>query len=303
MKIRIATRQSPLALWQTESVAAQLRALDPNLEVELLPMSTRGDLVLDRSLSAIGGKGLFLKELEEAMLEGRADLAVHSMKDVPMVLPDEFVVAAILKRADPFDAWVSNRWPVFDELPVGAVVGTSSMRRQVQLRAKRPDLQLKDLRGNVNTRLRKLDEGEYDGIVLAVAGLERLGFGARVAQRLTPPVMLPAVSQGAIGIEARKDRADMVALVAALADADTTSCVLAERAMNRMLEGNCQVPIAGHCTLDEDSLRLTGLVGSLRDDRILRAAASGSLGDPEALGRLVAEKLLAQGAGAMLASD
>jgi len=301
MKLRIATRQSPLALWQTESVAAQLRALDPSLDIDLLPMSTRGDLVLDRSLAAIGGKGLFLKELEEAMLAGEADLAVHSMKDVPMVLPDDFVIGAILKRADPFDAWVSSRFPRFTDLPIGAIVGTSSLRRQVQLRALRPDLVLKDLRGNVNTRLRKLDDGEYDGIVLAVAGLERLGFGTRIAQRLTPPLMLPAVAQGAIGIEVRADRAEVFGIVSQLMDADTTACVMAERAMNRLLEGNCQVPIAGHCTLDDEALRLVGMVGSASDPRLLQAVASGSASNPEALGRRVATKLLEQGAATLLA--
>lgn len=303
MKLRIATRQSPLALWQTESVAAQLRALDPSLDIELLPMSTRGDLVLDRSLATIGGKGLFLKELEEAMLAGDADLAVHSMKDVPMVLPDAFVIGAILKRADPFDAWVSSRFPRFTDVPIGAIVGTSSLRRQVQLRALRPDLRLKDLRGNVNTRLRKLDDGEYDGIVLAVAGLERLGFGTRIARRLTPPLMLPAVAQGAIGIEVRSDRSDVLGIVSQLADADTTVCVTAERAMNRLLEGNCQIPIAGHCTLDDEALRLAGLVGSATDPRLLQAVASGSAANPEALGRRVATKLLEQGAAALLAGQ
>ncbi|AVP96158.1 hydroxymethylbilane synthase [Ahniella affigens] len=302
MTLTIATRQSPLALWQTEFVADQLRALHPGLEVRLLPMSTRGDLILDRSLAAIGGKGLFLKELEEAMLAGQADLAVHSMKDVPMTLPEGFELAAILERADPFDAWVSNRYPRFADLPVGAVVGTSSLRRQVQLRSVRPDLVLKDLRGNVNTRLRKLDDEEYDGIVLAVAGLARLGFDDRVAERLTPPRMLPAVAQGAIGIEIQSARADLRALLAPLGHDLTTRCVLAERAMNRLLEGNCQVPIAGHAAVVGDQLHLAGLVGALATQTVIRAEATGALDAPEMLGERVAQDLLAQGAAALLRS-
>lgn len=303
MTLTIATRQSPLALWQTEFVAARLRALHPGQDVKLLPMSTRGDVILDRSLAAIGGKGLFLKELEEAMQAGEADLAVHSMKDVPMTLPEGFELAAILERADPFDAWVSNRYPRFTDLPVGAVVGTSSLRRQVQLKALRPDLVLKDLRGNVNTRLRKLDEGEYDGVVLAVAGLQRLGFDDRVAERLLPPRMLPAVAQGAIGIEILSDRADLRARLAPLGHSLTTQCVLAERSMNRLLEGNCQVPIAGHAGLVDGRLHLAGLVGALTTNTVIRAEAVGSLDEPHALGEHVAQALLAQGARALLQTE
>jgi hydroxymethylbilane synthase len=300
MKLRIATRQSPLALWQTEHVAARLGAAHPDLAIELVPLSTRGDQILDRSLAAVGGKGLFLKELEEAMLDGRADLAVHSMKDVPMEVDAPFRITAILRRADPFDAFVSNTHAHLEDLPEGAHVGTSSLRRQAQLRARRPDLRLSDLRGNVNTRLRKLDEGAFDAIVLACAGLDRLGMHARIRQRLTAPGFLPAVAQGAIGVESVAGRDDVAALVACLDDADTALCVHAERAMNRRLHGSCQVPIAGYCTLDEDSLHLTGLVGRAADGYCVRAEAYGSARDPEALGHRVAADLMARGAGALL---
>ena len=302
MILRIATRQSPLALWQTEHVAAQLRGHHPGLDIVLVPLSTRGDQVLDRSLSAIGGKGLFLKELEEAMLDGRADLAVHSMKDVPMNLDEPFNIGAILRRADPFDAFVSNQYVRLDDLPEGARVGTSSLRRQAQLRARRPDLQLRDLRGNVNTRLRKLDAGEFDAIVLACAGLDRLGMHERIRQRLTAPDFLPAVAQGAIGIELVAGRDELVEWLQCLHDADTALCVNAERAMNRRLHGSCQVPIAGYCTLDEDSLHLTGLVGRADDGHCIRASAFSTAREPEALGlgHRVAAELLAQGAGALL---
>jgi hydroxymethylbilane synthase len=300
MRLRIATRQSPLALWQTEHVAARLRQHHTDIEIELVPLSTRGDQVLDRSLSAIGGKGLFLKELEEAMLDGRADLAVHSMKDVPMNLDVPFEIAAILRRADPFDAFVSNHYKYLDELPQGARVGTSSLRRQAQLRARRTDLELSDLRGNVNTRLRKLDEGQFDAIVLACAGLDRLGMHERIKQRLTAPDFLPAVAQGAIGIEIAHGRSDVIAVLDCLHDADTATCVNAERAMNRRLHGSCQVPIAGYCTLDEDSLQLTGLVGRAEDGHCVRASAFGAARDPEALGHRVAEELMKRGAGELL---
>lgn len=300
MILRIATRQSPLALWQTEHVAAQLRRQHPQLDIVLVPLSTRGDQVLDRSLSAIGGKGLFLKELEEAMLAGSADLAVHSMKDVPMNLDQPFEIGAILRRADPFDALVSNQYARLEDVPDGARVGTSSLRRQAQLRARRPDLQLLDLRGNVNTRLRKLDAGEFDAIVLACAGLDRLGMHQRIRQRLTAPDFLPAVAQGAIGIEVVDGRDDVVAFLQCLHDADTALCVNAERAMNRRLQGSCQVPIAGYCTLDEDSLHLTGLVGRADDGHCIRASAFGAARDPEALGHRVAEELLKRGAGPLL---
>lgn len=294
--LRIATRKSPLALWQTEHVAARLRSAHPGLEVTLVPLSTRGDEILDRSLAAIGGKGLFLKELELAMLRGEADCAVHSLKDVPMELDPEFVLAAILPRHDPADALVSMRYPTFDALPEGAVVGTSSLRRQAQLRALRPDLQLRDLRGNVNTRLAKLEAGAYDAIVLACAGLERLGLGGRIRQRLTAPLWLPAPAQGAIAIECRAGDRQVAALCQALDDAATSVCVRAERAMNRALHGSCHVPVAALAQLQGDRLHLDGLVGSATDGRLVRAQAHGAAEAAEALGEQVAAALLAQGA-------
>jgi len=292
--LRIATRKSPLALWQSEHVADRLRAAHPGLEVVLVPMSTRGDEVLDRSLAAIGGKGLFLKELEIAMQRGEADCAVHSLKDVPMVLEPGFALPAILSRADHADAFVSNDFDDLHALPPAAIVGTSSLRRQAQLRARRPDLQLRDLRGNVNTRLSKLDAGEYHAIVLACAGLARLGFESRIRKRLDAPDWLPAPAQGAIAIECRDDDPAIHALCAALDDADTRVCVEAERAMNRALHGSCHVPVAAFATRDGDRLHLQGLVGSANDGRLVRAEASGD--SAEALGLVVAERLLAQGA-------
>jgi hydroxymethylbilane synthase len=298
--LRIATRKSPLALWQSEHVAARLRVAHPGLLVELVPMSTRGDEVLDRSLAAIGGKGLFLKELELAMQRGEADCAVHSLKDVPMELEPGFALPAILARADHADAFVSNRHGGIDALPQGARVGTSSLRRQAQLRARRPDLQLLDLRGNVNTRLAKLDAGEYDAIVLACAGLQRLGFDARIGARLDAPDWLPAPAQGAIAIECRDDDAATQGLCAALDDADTRVCVEAERAMNRALHGSCHVPVAAYARLDGQHLFLSGLVGSASDGRSVRAAAQGRGDAPDCLGLEVADALLAQGAGALI---
>ena len=298
--LRIATRKSPLALWQTEHVVERLCAAHSGIRIELVPLSTRGDIVLDRSLATLGGKGLFLKELEEAMQEGRADLAVHSLKDVPMQLDPGFALAAILARANPFDAFVSNHHAGFDVLPPRAVVGTSSLRRQAQIRALRPDLQLRDLRGNVNTRLAKLDAGEFDAIVLACAGLDRLGFHARIRAELAPPQFLPAVAQGAIAIETRDGDADLLALCALLNDRDTELRVRAERAMNLALHGSCQVPIAGFATLANDRLHLRGLVGDASSGEILRAEAGASAEDPESLGRDVAAKLRALGADRLL---
>ncbi|NUO71385.1 MAG: hydroxymethylbilane synthase [Frateuria sp.] len=298
--LRIATRKSALALWQAEHVAARLRAAHPGLAVELVPMTTRGDEIADRPLATIGGKGLFLKELEVAMLEGRADLAVHSLKDVPAELEPGFVLPAMLPRADAADAFVSNQHATLAALPRGARVGTSSLRRQAQLRAARPDLQLVDLRGNVNTRLAKLDAGDYDAIVLACAGLERLGLAARIRQRLAAPDWLPAPGQAAIGIEARMDQPAVLGLLAALDDADTRVTVSAERAMNHALGGSCTVPVAAWCVQTEQGLHLNGLVGDAASGRLLRAAAGGPADQPEALGRTVAEALLAKGAGEML---
>jgi hydroxymethylbilane synthase len=298
--LRIATRKSALALWQTEHVAARLRAAHPGLSVELVPMSTRGDKIIDRPLSDIGGKGLFLKELEVAMLEGVADAAVHSLKDVPMVLDGPFALAAILERADPFDAFVSERYTDFDALPVGATVGTSSLRRQAQLRARRPDLKLLDLRGNVNTRLAKMEAGEFDAIILACAGLDRLGLSRHIRHRLEAPGWLPAVAQGAIAIECREGDAATIALLAVLDHANTRTCVEAERAMNRQLHGNCHVPIAAYATLDGGILSLEGLVGSAETGRCIRANEVGRARDPEGLGRLVAAELTVRGAGELL---
>ncbi len=299
--LRIATRKSPLALWQSEHVADRLRAAHPGLAVELVPMSTRGDEVLDRSLAAIGGKGLFLKELELAMLRGEADCAVHSLKDVPMELEGPFALPAILPRADPADAFISHRYEGIAALPHGARVGTSSLRRQAQLRALRADLQLLDLRGNVNTRLAKLDAGDYDAIVLACAGLQRLGFASRIRVRLDAPQWLPAPAQGAIAVECRAEDPATHALFAALDDAGTRVCVEAERAMNRALHGSCHVPVAAFAQRTGDVLSLSGLVGSAAEGRVIRAEGTGAAGDPEALGQRVAAQLLAQGAGAFLA--
>ena len=302
-KLRIATRQSPLALWQTEHVAARLIALHPDLSVTLVPMSTRGDQVLDRSLSAIGGKGLFLKELEEAMLRLDADCAVHSLKDVPMDLEPGFALPAILARADHADAFVSNHHDGVDALPRGARVGTSSLRRQAQLRARRPDLQLVDLRGNVNTRLGKLDAGDYDAIVLACAGLERLGMGLRIRQRLDAPGWLPAPAQGAIAVECRDGDEATARLLSVLDDADTRCCVEAERALNRSLGGSCQVPIAAFARLEGGRIDLQGLVGDANDGRVLRARADGAMDAADALGRQVADLLREAGANDLLGAQ
>ena len=294
--LRIATRKSQLALWQTEHVADRLRVAHPGLQVELVPLSTRGDEILDRSLAAIGGKGLFMKELELAMQRGEADCAVHSLKDVPMELEPGFALPAILVRGDAADAFVSNHFNTLAALPPGARVGTSSLRRQAQLRAWRPDLDIRDLRGNVNTRLAKLDAGDYDAIVLACAGLQRLGFETRIRARLDAPAWLPAPAQGAIAIECRDEDAQTRALCATLDHAPTRSCVEAERAMNRHLHGSCHVPVAALATLAGEALRLQGLVGSVADGHCVRAQADGPAREPEALGIVVAEALLAQGA-------
>lgn len=298
--LRIATRKSPLALWQSEHVAAALRSAHPGLAVELVPMTTGGDRVLDRPLSAIGGKGLFLKELELAMLRGQADCAVHSLKDVPMDLEPGFALAAVLARADHADALVSARYPDLAALPEGARVGTSSLRRQAQLRARRPGLRLCDLRGNVNTRLEKLDAGEFEAIVLACAGLRRLGLDGRIRARLDAPDWLPAPAQGAIAIECRDDDPATLTLCAALDHADTRVRVSAERAMNRALHGSCHVPVAAFAELDGARLRLAGLVGDAGDGRLVRAQAVGDAEDPEALGMRVAELLLGRGAAELL---
>jgi hydroxymethylbilane synthase len=299
--LRIATRKSPLAVWQAEHVASELRRLHPELEVELVTMTTQGDRILDAPLARIGGKGLFVKELEVALLEDRADIAVHSVKDVPMELPEHLELPVILEREDPLDAFVSNEYAGVDDLPEGARVGSSSLRRQCQLRARRPDLVVTDLRGNVNTRLAKLDAGEYHAILLAAAGLKRLGFDQRIRARLEPAVSLPAVGQGAIAIECREGDAVVGALIADLNHRDTSDRVRAERAFNRRLEGGCQVPLAAHAVLQGNELRLQGLVGAVDGSRILRAHNSGPREEAEALGESLAVDLLHQGAGELLA--
>jgi hydroxymethylbilane synthase len=298
--LRIATRKSALALWQAEHVAAQLRAMHPGLLVELVPLSTRGDEILDRSLATVGGKGLFLKELEVAMQEGRADLAVHSLKDVPAELEPGFTLPAMLPRADAADAFISNDYADLAALPLGARVGTSSLRRQAQLRAVRPDLTLLDLRGNVGTRLSKLDAGHYDAILLACAGLERLSLSSRIRSRLAAPDWLPAPGQAAITIEARTDQPDVLALLRALDDAQTRLAVTAERAMNQMLGGSCTVPVGAWCTVTERGLHLRGMVGDVGSGRLLRAQAQAEGDQAEALGRQVAQALLDLGAGPLL---
>ncbi|WP_346949937.1 hydroxymethylbilane synthase [Dyella sp.] len=298
--LRIATRKSALALWQAEHVAAELRNAHPGLMVELVPMTTRGDEIQDRSLATIGGKGLFLKELEVAMQEGRADLAVHSLKDVPSELEPGFTLPAVLPRADAADAFISNDYADLAALPLGARVGTSSLRRQALLRSLRPDLTLLDLRGNVGTRLGKLDAGHYDAILLACAGLERLGLAERIRGRLAAPDWLPAPGQAAIAIEARSDQPATLALLAALDDEHTRIAVDAERAMNQALGGSCTVPVGAWCVVTERGLHLSGLVGDVASGRLLRAEAEGGSDEAQALGRRVAGALFAQGASAFL---
>ncbi|MBU2070931.1 MAG: hydroxymethylbilane synthase [Gammaproteobacteria bacterium] len=294
--IRIATRKSALALWQAEYVKAELLRFHPQLTVELVPMSTQGDKILDTPLAKIGGKGLFVKELEQAMLDGRADIAVHSMKDVPVEFPAGLMLHTICPRENPQDAFVSNQFRSLDELPQGAVVGTSSLRRQCQLKALRPDLTVRDLRGNVNTRLAKLDNGEYAAIILAAAGLIRLGFEQRIASLLPVELSLPANGQGAVGIECRSDDIAVQQLLAPLEHSATRSCVLAERAMNRKLQGGCQVPIGAYAEISGDSLWLRGLVGSLDGSEIIRHQLRGPVAEAEQLGTALAEHLLTQGA-------
>ena len=298
--IRIATRKSPLAMWQAEHVASTLRATHPGIQVEILGVSTQGDRILDTPLAKIGGKGLFVKELETRILEGDADIAVHSMKDVPVDLPEGLHLAVIMEREDPRDAFVSNRCESLDDLPEGAVVGTSSLRRQCQIADRRPDLVIKSLRGNVNTRLRKLDEGEYDAIILAASGLARLELSERIRAAIDPSDSLPAIGQGALGIECRSDDARVNALLAPLHHADTADRVWAERAMNARLEGGCQVPIGGYAVLDGDSLWLRGLVGSVDGSDIIRGEIRGPRKDAGPLGTALADELLETGAADIL---
>ncbi|MGO3300412.1 MAG: hydroxymethylbilane synthase [Pseudoalteromonas sp.] len=299
--VRIATRKSALALWQAEFVKAQLEHLHDDVSVELVPMSTQGDIILDTPLAKIGGKGLFVKELEQAMLDGRADIAEHSMKDVPVEFPEGLVLHTICQREDPRDAFVSNNFSSIDELPQGAIVGTSSLRRQCQIREARPDLVINDLRGNVNTRLAKLDKGQYDAIILAAAGLIRLEMHDRITAFIEPEVSLPANGQGAVGIECREDDKMLKALLAPLEHNETRIQVSAERAMNRRLEGGCQVPIGAYALVNGEQVHLRGLVGAVDGSQMLRDEVSGHVNDADKLGVELAEKLLAQGADKILA--
>ncbi|MGB0834171.1 MAG: hydroxymethylbilane synthase [Psychrobium sp.] len=293
--VRIATRQSPLALWQAEFVKAQLEHFHPNIKVELVTMVTKGDKILDTPLAKVGGKGLFVKELETAMLEGRADIAVHSMKDVPVEFPEGLGLEVICEREDPRDAFVSNKYKNLDELPQGSVVGTSSLRRQCQIRAARPDLVIRDLRGNVGTRLGKLDAGEYDAIILAAAGLIRLEMPERIASFIEPEQCLPAVGQGAVGIECRLDDDRIKELLAPLEHTETRQRVLAERALNKRLEGGCQVPIGSYCVIDGDNFWLRALVGNPDGSVMLTEEARGTLADAEQTAINMADKLLDRG--------
>jgi hydroxymethylbilane synthase len=298
--IRIATRKSPLALWQAEHVKRRLQENYPGLGVELVTMSTQGDKILDTPLAKIGGKGLFVKELEQGMLEGRADIAAHSIKDVPMDFPAGLFLATILQREEPCDAFVSNLYSNLAELPQQAVVGTSSLRRRCQLLSHRPDLVIKDLRGNVNSRLAKLDNGDYDAIVLACAGLVRLEMEDRIRQRIDASIMLPAVGQGAIGLEAREGDDEILAMITSLHHDDTSDRIVAERALNHRLQGGCQVPIASYATLDGDSLHLRALVGEPDGSQIVRGERSGHRSEATSIGQQLADELLARGAKGIL---
>lgn len=299
--IRIATRQSPLALWQAHYVQQRLQACHPGLQVELVPMVTRGDIILDTPLAKVGGKGLFVKELELALLEGRADVAVHSMKDVPIAFPEGLGLVTICERDDPRDAFVSNNYQHMDELPAGSVVGTSSLRRQCQLRQRRPDLIVKDLRGNVGTRLSKLDQGDYDAIILAVAGLNRLGLKERIRYAMSPEESLPAVGQGAVGIECRLDDTLTRELLAPLNHRQTELRVCAERAMNTRLEGGCQVPIGSYAVLEDDTLWLRALVGAPDGSQMICGERRGPSANAEQMGIELADELLSRGAKEILA--
>jgi hydroxymethylbilane synthase len=298
--IRIATRKSPLAMWQAEHVAAELKKRHPGIQIELLGMTTQGDKILDTPLAKIGGKGLFIKELEQRLLTNEADIAVHSMKDVPVELPQGLHLPVIMSREDPRDAFVSNRYQTLLELPEGGCVGTSSLRRQCQLTEQRPDLQIKSLRGNVNTRLRKLDEGEYDAIILAAAGLKRLGFEKRITALIGPEQSLPAIGQGAVGIECRVDDERVNELIAPLHHAETAFCVTAERAMNKRLNGGCQVPIAGYAMLESGNLWLRGLVGEPDGSQIIRGEVEGKVDEAVPMGIGLADRLLEWGADSIL---
>jgi len=301
-KLVIASRESMLAMWQAEHIKGRLKALYPDCEVEILGMTTRGDQILDRTLSKIGGKGLFIKELEQALQDGRADLAVHSIKDVPMELPEGFALAAIGERASPFDAFVSNQYARLEEMPEGAIVGTSSLRREAQLRAKFPHLTIKPLRGNVQTRLSKLDNGDYDAVILAAAGLQRLGLDGRIREILSPADSLPAAGQGALGIEIAARRTDLADILRPLNHEETAACVTAERALARALGGSCQVPLAAYCVMEDGLLTLNGLVGHPDGSVIIEASAQAPASYADALGRAVAKRLADDGAEELIAA-
>ena len=301
-KLVIASRESMLAMWQAEHIKGRLKALYPDCEVEILGMTTRGDQILDRTLSKIGGKGLFIKELEQALQDGRADLAVHSIKDVPMELPEGFALAAIGERASPFDAFVSNQYARLEEMPAGAIVGTSSLRREAQLRAKFPHLTIQPLRGNVQTRLSKLDNGDYDAVILAAAGLQRLGLDGRIREILSPADSLPAAGQGALGIEIAARRTDLADILRPLNHEETAACVTAERALARALGGSCQVPLAAYCVMEDGLLTLNGLVGHPDGSVIIEASAQAPAAYADALGRAVAKRLADDGAEELIAA-
>ena len=298
--LTIASRESALAMWQAEHIRDRLRALHPAWTVNILGMTTRGDQILDVTLSKIGGKGLFVKELEVALEAGHADLAVHSMKDVPMELPPGFELAVIGEREDPRDAFVSNQYEHLSDLPPGSVVGTSSLRREAQLRARYPHLTVKPLRGNVGTRLKKLDEGQYDAILLAAAGLKRLGLGERIKSELSVEDSIPAAGQGALGIEIRSGDTSVAAMLGALNHVETAACVRAERQVSRVLGGSCQVPLGAHAVLQDGKLIMNGFVAHPDGSRFIHDHAEGDMTDPEAVGQQLADKLLAQGARAIL---
>ena len=301
-KLVIASRESMLAMWQAEHIKGRLKALYPDCEVEILGMTTRGDQILDRTLSKIGGKGLFIKELEQALQDGRADLAVHSIKDVPMELPEGFALAAIGERANPFDAFVSNQYARLEDMPEGAIVGTSSLRREAQLRAKFPHLTIQPLRGNVQTRLSKLDNGDYDAVILAAAGLQRLGLDGRIREILSPADSLPAAGQGALGIEIAARRTDLADILRPLNHEETAACVTAERALARALGGSCQVPLAAYCVMEDGLLTLNGLVGHPDGSVIIEASAQAPAAYADALGRAVAKRLADDGAEELIAA-
>ncbi len=301
-KLVIASRESPLAMWQALHIQSRLQALYPETVVEILGMTTTGDQILDTPLARVGGKGLFVKELETALADGRADLAVHSMKDVPMSLPEGFLMAATGEREDPRDAFVSNDFASLEALPAGSIVGTSSLRRQSQLQARFPDLKIESLRGNLQTRLRKLDEGQYAAIILAAAGLIRLGLQARIRSVIPPELSIPAVGQGALGIEINAARMDLLAILAPLNHADTEVCVKAERAMSRALAGSCTVPLGAYATCHADTIEITGFVASVDGKQMLIEKAAGHRSQAEALGQQLANQLIASGAGEILAA-